>query len=181
VLNRIPLEWVGTGLRFRVSYVHCGSARHWCIHGFPLVCTEWLPSLPQLLVVQNPEGMRGWYVLQVQIVFLIFGSQSGSGRRLHRWGGQGCCFSRRWLWTARGVWTRCYVGCSGDGWALYWGFCWARFIVALQVSDFRSCVLCCNQFSLNILVQSPESRGNQGVICVADDGGDIWQLVGLLN
>jgi hypothetical protein len=26
-----------------------------------------------------------------------------------------------------------------------------------------------------------ESRGNQGVICAADDGGDIWQLFGLLG
>jgi hypothetical protein len=34
-----------------------------------------------------------------------------------------------------------------------------------------------------VLPQSPctDSRGNQGVICVADDGGDIWQLVGLLD
>jgi hypothetical protein len=50
--------------------------------------------------------------------------------------------------------------------------------VALQVFDvlldFHSCVLCCSQFSLNLLVQSPE--GIRGVICVADDGGDIWWI-----
>jgi hypothetical protein len=34
-----------------------------------------------------------------------------------------------------------------------------------------------------IIPQSPctESRGNQGVICVAEDSGDIWQLVRLLG
>jgi hypothetical protein len=54
--------------------------------------------------------------------------------------------------------------------------------VALQVSDvlsdFRSCIVL-----QKILPQSPctESRGNEGMICVADDGGDIWQLFELLG
>jgi hypothetical protein len=59
----------------------------------------------------------------------------------------------------RGVWTP-PDKFFGDGWALCCGFCWVRFIVALQVSDVLSdccpCVLSCSQFSLNLLVQSPD-------------------------
>jgi hypothetical protein len=45
-------------------------------------------------------------------------------------------------------------------------------------TDFRSCVLCCSQFALNVRVQSPEGIREGDV---SDDGGDIWQLVGLLG
>jgi hypothetical protein len=52
--------------------------------------------------------------------------------------------------------------------------------VALQVFDVLTDVCIVLQ---PVLPQSPctEFRGNQGVICVADDSGDIWQLFGLLG